>query len=93
MQGVAQQRGINMQQMKRDLLVGNWFIVRDEHGRPTKAGRINSKTEEGDYVVRVTFDASAPAYGEIVCPSRLKGEGWLLFTNESSWRTAFGAMQ
>ena len=93
MQVMAQQESRSMQHTKRDPLVGNWFIVRGQDGRPMKAGRINTKTEDGDYVVRVTFDENAPAYGEIVCPSRLRSEGWFLYTNESSWRTAFAAMQ
>ncbi len=82
-----------MQRTKQNLLVGNWFIVRDEHGRPKRAGRINSRTDDGEYVVRVWFDADGtPSHGETVQPSRLTDEGWLLFTNESSWRAAFAAM-
>jgi hypothetical protein len=94
MQAMTQQRGSTMQQVKKDPLVGNWFIVRGEHGRPKKAGRINSRTEDGEYIVRVWFDADGgPQHGETVPRGRLTAEGWLLFTNEASWRTAFATMQ
>lgn len=86
-------RSRNMEQVKRDPLVGSWFIVRGEHGEPRKAGRINSRTETGEYIVRVWFNADGtPSHGETVPRARLAAEGWLLFTNESSWRTAFTAM-
>jgi hypothetical protein len=88
---MTEQRGRNMQQTRRDLLVGNWFIVRDEQGEPRTAGRINSITESGEYVVRVWFNADGtPSHGETVPPAELRG--WLLFTNESSWRKAFTTM-
>jgi hypothetical protein len=85
-------RSSSMQDLKRDPLVGNWFIVRDARGQPRQAGRINSKTGTGDYLVRMTFDAGGPSHGETVAPARLTHDGWLLFSNEASWRAAFAAM-
>jgi hypothetical protein len=90
MQAVAL-RSSGMEQKRRDPLIGSFFIVRDADGRPSKAGRINSINEAGDYVVRVWFNADgSPTYSGVIEPVFVRG--WLLYTNEASWRTAFASM-
>jgi hypothetical protein len=42
MHAMTRQGSINNMETRRDPLVGNYFIVRGEDGRPTKAGRIRS---------------------------------------------------
>jgi hypothetical protein len=92
MHGVVVQGSGEMQHTQRDPLVGAFYIVRGEDGKPTKAGRVNTKTEAGDYIVRVWFSATGSApYGETVPPTAVRG--WFLYTNETSWRAAFARMQ
>jgi len=76
-----------MQDTRRDPLVGQFFIVRDEHGQPTKAGRIRSRTLDGEYNVTV-YGQGAPR-GELMSTARMEAERWELYISEQNWRRAF----
>jgi len=80
-----------MQDTRRDPLVGQFFIVRDEHGQPTKAGRIRSRTLDGEYEVTV-YGTGAPR-GEVAASAQMATDRWELYINETNWRRAFARTQ
>jgi len=87
MQAMAQQRSSNMEHTKRDPLIGQFFIVRDAEGRPVKAGRIRSRTLDGEY--DVTVYTSGNPRGELASTARMEAERWELYISETNWRRAF----
>jgi hypothetical protein len=72
----------------RDPLVGQFVIVRAADGRPTRAGRIRSRTIDGNYQVTVMTN---PRHGEVVTEAQMAAEQWEFFINEGDWRRAFAS--
>ena len=76
-----------MQQTKRDPLIGQFFIVRSQGGQPVKAGRIRSRTLDGQY--EVTVYTGGPPRGEITTSAQMAADKWELHINETNWRSAY----
>lgn len=90
MQAMAEQRGSTMD-TKRDPLIGNFFIVRDEDGTPIVAGRIRNRTVDGEY--NVTIYGQGGPRGELASTARMEAEQWELHINETNWRRAYASNQ
>ncbi len=78
-----------MQQQKstvRDPLVGQFVIVRGPHGAPVKAGRIRSRTPDGNYQVTIM---TTPPHGEVVTEVQMAAEQWEFHIDEGNWRRAY----
>src|SRR5438046_1383067 len=77
MPAMTQQRGSDMEQAKRDPIIGNYFIVRDGEGKTIKAGRIRNRTVDGEY--NVTIYGQGEPRGELAGTARMEAERWELF--------------
>jgi hypothetical protein len=81
-----------MQQKERqrepDPLVGQFVIVRDPDGQPIKAGRIRSRTLDGNYQVTIM---TRPKRGQVVTEAQMAAERWEFYIDEGNWRCAFAA--
>ncbi len=78
------------QQTQRDPLIGQHFIVRGPDGQPIKAGRIRSRTLDGEYDVTVYMAGGHPR-GELASTARMEAERWELYIDEANWRRAYDA--
>jgi len=80
-----------MLKQQRDPLIGQFFIVRATDGRPMKAGRIRSRTLDGEYEVTV-YGTGTPR-GEVATSAQMATDKWELYLNETNWRRAFAPCQ
>jgi hypothetical protein len=70
-------------------MVGHWFIGFDDDGRPEVAGRITGGLGAGRYLIAYSFIKPGVKAEPTLNKDSIASLGWLLFDNQSMWRTTF----
>jgi hypothetical protein len=89
MPAMTEQRRTKVEEQQHDQLVGRYFIVRDNKGRPIKAGRIRSRTLNSDMYDVTVYVAGESPHGEVISAARMETERWEFFIGEENWRRAY----